>query len=65
MILNLSFNFQNNPKVSLSEKLDEAVKIRESMKSKGINVDTMFTCEICSKPFHNESKYHAREFAFS
>lgn len=46
---------QNNPSISLSEKLDEAVKIRESMKCK-TETATMFACEICSKPFENESK---------
>lgn len=54
----MCFYLQNNPTISLSEKLDEAVKNRESMKANGIKTETQFTCEICSKPFDNESEYY-------
>lgn len=39
--------------------MDEAVKIRELMKAKGkgITTETKFTCEICTKPFDNESEW--------
>lgn len=62
--INLLFKLQNSPAVSLSEKLDEAVKIRESMKSKSIETNTKFTCEICSKPYDNESEYDFCELYF-
>ncbi|KAJ6641385.1 Zinc finger protein, partial [Pseudolycoriella hygida] len=55
--LRLHRKTHDNPTKSLSEKLDEAVKIRESMKSNRIKMETKFVCEICAKPFDSEKPY--------
>lgn len=50
------FHFQNEPTVSLGEKMDEIVKKRKAKKPKADGTENELKCEICSMPFEEKGQ---------